>query len=438
MSLKEEIEAIVKKHLPIKKDKKDEFGEVFTPPEMIDALLDEFPPSIWKDSSKKWLDPANGIGNFPIYIFFRLMKGLDSEFPDFKKRAIHIIKNMLYMIEIDSENVKICKNIFKDLGAEPNIVKGDFLDLDETNYDIIIGNPPYNSGGTKRDGEKRLHVAFTKKALELLNTDGYLSFICPPNYSAATSTMNTYFKETKGAFRFIKIYSPDETHRLFKIQARVDAFIFNKGDVSKTKIQDEFDIVHHIDLDLNHHIPNFGYSIFEKLKKKVKELGSPIGTRSAELTTVKKDTFGCGKNKTIHLFISGGRRIFKTLKKHSLSSKPKILINGLGLPYVYYDKEGHYGITQTPIVILNPTDALARFMKSSIFPFVAWGLRLTGNNNLPYILNYIPLVKNKSSYEEILNLTKKEKTFIETNFPVPFSADKNILERCTVTRKKRS
>ena len=32
--------------------------EVFTPPELVDKILDIFPEEAWRNSSLKWLDPA--------------------------------------------------------------------------------------------------------------------------------------------------------------------------------------------------------------------------------------------------------------------------------------------------------------------------------------------------------------------------------------------
>ena len=70
-----------------------------------------------------------------------------------------------------------------------------------------------------------------------------------------------------------------------------------------------------------------------------------------------------------------------------MTDTPKLLVNGLGLPYVYYDK-GEYGPSQTPIIVLKPSSKLVDFVKSDFFPFIAWGLRLTGNNNLPYLFDF--------------------------------------------------
>ena len=39
-------------------------------------MLDKLPKDVWKNPNLKWLDPANGIGNYPIVAYYKLMEGL--------------------------------------------------------------------------------------------------------------------------------------------------------------------------------------------------------------------------------------------------------------------------------------------------------------------------------------------------------------------------
>ena len=65
-------------------------SEVFTPLSVVEEILHKLPKKIWKDHSLKWLDPATGIGNFPIMIYFRLMDGLKKWQPNEEKRIMII------------------------------------------------------------------------------------------------------------------------------------------------------------------------------------------------------------------------------------------------------------------------------------------------------------------------------------------------------------
>lgn len=438
-----DIVELINKHIPIKTAKKVQHGEVFTPLHMILYLLDQFSAAVWKKDTT-WFDPAAGIGNFPVCIFFKLMDELKSSIPNETRRAEHIIEKQLFMAELDAENVEICKNIFRSLcpTATPNIAQINTLDHFDgggfkysgfpTKFDVVIGNPPYNIGGTAREGTKRAHIAFTKMGLAALAADGYLSYICPPNYREAGSVMFNLFKEAEGHFNFIKVYSPEDTFRHFRIQARVDSFIYSLNPSGPTTIIDEYEKKCTVQIKFDRHIPNFGHTIFEKLWGKVGELGAVKAFRTTEKTSVRADLFGCGKHKILHLIIARGLRIYKSSSAHSLEGVPKLLVNGLGIPYVFHDKAGEYGPSQTPLVVTRPSNNLVKFCQSPLFQAVAWGLRLTGNNNLAYLFDYVPEFSTvkELDLQKFFGLTGEEMAFVEKNFPVPAYESKELVEPC--------
>ena len=64
---------------------------------------------------------------------------------------------------------------------------------------------------------------------------------------------------------------------------------------------------------------------------------------------------------------------------------------------------------------------LSGMVMPNIAAFIAWGLRLTGNNNLPYIFNAIPdISKENNSYSTLLDIKKEllntEKSILEIDF----------------------
>ena len=195
-----EIYALLESQLSHRKEK-ETHGEVFTPLRLVEELCDMFPASLWKDKDRTWLDPATGMGTFMVVVFYRLMVGLAKEIPSAEKRAQHIVGKMLYMVEINPTSVSMCRQIFRRLcpSCPLNVWSGDFLeDLPASwpaTYDVVLGNPPYNLGGTKRVGTKRAHVLFTEKGLSLLVKGGYLGYICPPSYRQAGSVMNQLFQK---------------------------------------------------------------------------------------------------------------------------------------------------------------------------------------------------------------------------------------------------
>jgi hypothetical protein len=181
----EEIEEFIHKHLPVKTVEKKKYGEVFTPPALINKMLDRFPNKVWSNPDLKWLDPSCGTGNFMILVYQRLMFGLKTAFPKEHERSEHIITNMLYMVELNVKNVRICQQIF---GQEANIVCSDFLSnntgFEDIKFDCIVGNPPFQEDLNVKGpgGKSKLYERIFLKAVgNMLQIGGYLSFVVPDN-----------------------------------------------------------------------------------------------------------------------------------------------------------------------------------------------------------------------------------------------------------------
>jgi len=74
--------------------------EVFTPPDIANAMLDMLPQELFESPDTKFLDPACKSGVFLREIAKRLLKGLEQLYPDLQERTEHIFKHQLYGIAI--------------------------------------------------------------------------------------------------------------------------------------------------------------------------------------------------------------------------------------------------------------------------------------------------------------------------------------------------
>jgi hypothetical protein len=184
----------IEQNLKPKKDQVAARGEVFTPLTLVEDMLNRIPDDAWTHPEYKILDPANGIGNFPVVAFAKLDKGLAEVFPDEKERRKHIVENMLYMTEIDATNLELSKRLLAKMCGDStckfNLISQDFLlATDEVlqtrfgvnRFDIIMGNPPYNLGGVTKGGGT-VWPKFVKRAFELVNPNGYITFAHPPGW----------------------------------------------------------------------------------------------------------------------------------------------------------------------------------------------------------------------------------------------------------------
>ncbi len=71
---------------------------VFTPPGVVNEVLNLLPNEVWTDPTFRWLDPAAKTGVFPREIAKRLMVGLVKTISDDLVRLEHILSQMIFAI----------------------------------------------------------------------------------------------------------------------------------------------------------------------------------------------------------------------------------------------------------------------------------------------------------------------------------------------------
>jgi hypothetical protein len=103
------------------------FGEVFTPPELINEILDKLPVDIWKDTNKKWLDPTCGDGAFLIEIKRRLKKARP-------KRPLKSILKQIYGVDIQEDNCIECIKKLYEVTEVKSISTQEVVEYDKEGY----------------------------------------------------------------------------------------------------------------------------------------------------------------------------------------------------------------------------------------------------------------------------------------------------------------
>ena len=352
-----------------KEIEKKQFGEVFTPMELVNKMLDKLPIEVWTNKNLKWLDPCCGMGNFQIEVYLRLYEGLKDEIEDIKERKKHILENMLYMCELNKKNVLICRQIF-DINNEfeLNIYEGDSLIVDTNKefnikqFDIIMGNPPYNKNNIGT-GNTIWHL-FVEMSLELLlKQDGYLVFVHPSLWRKPQSEktrMKKYFKLMTyyNQMLYLEIHNTNDGLQTFGCGTRYDFYIIHKKPIYKnTILVDENNIKYDINLEFYNWLPNSNYNIINLMLAKENEEKLIIindfnySRLNKLLVSAKKDDIF--KYELIYLTPKSGiRYMYSKLNNKGHFGVKKIIIGETGIDNAINDYEGKYGMTQDSFAIL--------------------------------------------------------------------------------------
>ena len=105
----------------------DSTGEVFTPIELCDLMVNRIPVDVLKDPESTFIDPAAGNGNFIITLRDRLKEYHSED---------HILNEMLYTVELMKDNHKeMCDRLGVPVD-HPHYVCHDAL-----TYDYSFGEP---------------------------------------------------------------------------------------------------------------------------------------------------------------------------------------------------------------------------------------------------------------------------------------------------------
>lgn len=321
-------------------EKKAKYGEIFTPFSLIANMFEMLPEECFADMNSKWLDPGSGTGFFSMYLFWKLDAGLKAEFTDKNKRHDHIIKNMMYMVEIQQDNINVLKQIF---GLEANIIHANFInnDIDLPTFNYVIGNPPYNGNGAKKvptnmkqnkkiDGST-MWIPFIKKSISLLKPKGNLLMIVPSIWMKPDRA-KTYNYLMNHKIQKLRCLTNTENNKIFSNEAQTPTCYFwlvkQPNDFTTLLYDRDRKYYIHYKLKFNSPIPVFGCAIVAKLLPFVQHYG--------HLHVVKTNT---PKKGSSFLDIQNEQHKYPNIRTAILKGvSPQLVINYSNVPQAHFDE----------------------------------------------------------------------------------------------------
>ena len=397
---------------------KHKYGEVNTDYALIYKILALIPIHKFKDPTLKWLDPCCGSGYFSVVLYKLLYKYLPIENEDEKHN--HIITNMMYMTEINPEHYPTLITLF---GENANVNCDNFLTT-TGDYDMIIGNPPFNCNGTvkvptsksskKKDGVS-IWQQFIKKSVQSLKEDGHLTFITPSIWMKSDHPMHQYMMR----YNIPKIHTMTntETNKAFHGHAQTPTCYF-------TLVKKHSHTVSIYDKSIGEYVkceggslPLFAQSVIRKLSLLVSAYGPLKVIKTSMRPDYKGLSVKTSKDKT-HPFPNISTCILNKLQPQLVinysnkecvhNNQPKLVLAHKMYGFPYYDVSGVYGISNRDnYVIINRTPAefikLQQFLstKFALYTFEATRYRMKYLEK--YIFQMLPDITQISDFPTVIN-----------------------------------
>lgn len=309
--------------------------EVFTPPQLVNQILDLLPTDLWRDKKATFLDPGCKSGVFLREIAKRLDTGLVPEIPDRQKRLNHIFKHQLFGLAITEQtsllsrrsvycsktanskysvceafdnpqgNIRfgrvehtwesgrcVCCGASReayDRGEELETHAYQFIHIQsmeevfKMKFDVIIGNPPYQMGSDGGTRDIPIYNKFVEQAKKL--NPRFLSMIIPSRWMAGGLGLTEFRRAMLEDRRIRKLVDYERMDTVFPgvdFEGGICFFLWdrdNEGDCAVTTVCGD-EVIGPVERKLNE------YDIFVRDSRELKILKKVLSAGETSITEI--------------------------------------------------------------------------------------------------------------------------------------------------------
>lgn len=376
--------------------------------ELANEMLDQIPAEVFASTSTTFLDPAIGGGQFIRAINDRLRKYGHSD---------ENIARRVFGFEANEMRLNFAADKNKLIGTFEAL---DFLEEDMSKkFDVVIGNPPYQSGKGEKGGARSLWRKFIKKSFENISENGYVAIVCP-GFPYNSNDLGHFFKNNTPVY-----LNNDVTSHFEGIGSEIKSWIVKQG-----KHQKDFYVDGKVWTWSNDTDPTVNpviTRIFQKAfdNQSTFECKQDRGYSSTQLKNDPNDYFEQPQGDSIYPIRHASTVKTCYVKQPTeCHTKRKVMMTFSGYPaFEYFDEttpmSSCYQMSGYILVKDNhEADSIISLYSLKLYKFLSQGIRSAGMRSVTnYSLPKLDLSKtwtDKELYKHF-GLTQEEIDYIEAN-----------------------